>query len=176
MTYDPATDLYARLAVAHDAPVAVIRNAYRILIVRVHPDIHGAAGHTATLLLNEAWEILGDEGKRAAYDAAWKQHHERAQRPAASNSPQSPRPKPHSRARRASQGQRPHQSNAKAKSHARRPANVDWSNWEEHVHPHPTKSGYYQIDEELIAKAVETLFTLVEGWLKRRRDPSSAPG
>lgn len=60
---------YRILHVQPDAHEAVIRMAYRTLIqkLRAHPDL-GGDGATASLI-NEAYAVLSDAEKRAAYDA-----------------------------------------------------------------------------------------------------------
>ena len=58
---------YRVLHVQPDAPAEVVKAAYRVLISRHHPDQGG--DHELTVLLNEAWAVLGDPVKRAAYDA-----------------------------------------------------------------------------------------------------------
>jgi hypothetical protein len=58
---------YRVLHVQPDAPVEVIRAAYRALMVRHHPDRGG--DHEKAALLNEAWSVLGDLARRSAYDA-----------------------------------------------------------------------------------------------------------
>jgi curved DNA-binding protein CbpA len=169
MTYDPADDLYARIGVAPDAPVTTIKGAYRILIVKVHPDIHGAVGHAATLRLNEAWDILGDTTKRASYDAARKRHFAGQARPVSApettQAPPADGPQPGKGRRRA---QRPRGGARKAAPRARRAPNPDFD-WSAHIRPHPTKPGYSQVDQEAIAQAISLIADLVEKWIKQRR-------
>jgi hypothetical protein len=59
---------YQLLHVQPDAPVEVIRSSYRTIMqrLRVHPDLGGDP--EAARLLNEAWAVLGDPARRAAYD------------------------------------------------------------------------------------------------------------
>ncbi len=64
-------DHYQRLRVSRDAPLEVIRAAYRALAAKMHPDRHGqseGANHDMALL-NAAYEVLSDPGLRADYDA-----------------------------------------------------------------------------------------------------------
>lgn len=61
-----APSLYDRLGVAPTASAAEIRNAYRRLARAAHPDHAGSARDMA--VLNEAWHVLGDPARRAAYD------------------------------------------------------------------------------------------------------------
>jgi curved DNA-binding protein CbpA len=73
MVYDPKADHYVRLGVAAEATAAEIRTAYRARIKRAHPD--KATGSTAAAAaLNVAYDVLGDPGKRAAYDDARRGH------------------------------------------------------------------------------------------------------
>ena len=60
---------YEVLHVSRDAPVEIIRGSYRTLMQRLkcHPDL---GGDTATAaLINEAYAVLSDTERRAAYDA-----------------------------------------------------------------------------------------------------------
>ena len=65
-------NLYLILHVQPDAPEEIIRSSYRTLMTKLrrHPDL-GGDHHTATLI-NEAYAVLGDPAKRAAYDDAWR--------------------------------------------------------------------------------------------------------
>lgn len=70
---EPA-DFFHRLGVGRDAPSGKIRAAYLRLAMAYHPDTGGSRGselrrarEAITALLNEAYETLGDEGRRAAY-------------------------------------------------------------------------------------------------------------
>ena len=57
---------YRLLHVQPDAPTEVIRAAYRALIAVHHPDAGGDAYQA--MLLNDAYALLSDPAKRAAYD------------------------------------------------------------------------------------------------------------
>jgi DnaJ domain len=60
---------YATLGVRPDATAAEIRDAYRALARRYHPDRDpGAASRMAAI--NEAYRVLGEPSRRAVYDAA----------------------------------------------------------------------------------------------------------
>ncbi len=62
-------DYYGVLDVSPDASRDEIRKAYRRLARRYHPDVSEEADAEARFKeVNEAWEILGDEEKRATYD------------------------------------------------------------------------------------------------------------
>lgn len=58
--------LYAVLGVTPDADADTIRNAYRELARRYHPDAGGDARYMAAI--NKAWGELRDPERRAAYD------------------------------------------------------------------------------------------------------------
>jgi len=60
-------DLYELLQVDRSAEPEVIRAAYRALARRNHPDFGGDVRRMASI--NEAWAVLGDPERRAAYDA-----------------------------------------------------------------------------------------------------------
>lgn len=64
------SDPYAALGVEPDADMATIRAAYLRLMREHHPDRHPGGGPSETLArdVNAAFELLGDEAKRAAYD------------------------------------------------------------------------------------------------------------
>jgi molecular chaperone DnaJ len=65
------TDYYAVLGVSPGDSVAVIKERYRKSAKQYHPDLHPgdkAAAERFTQIA-EAWEILGDAGRRAKYDA-----------------------------------------------------------------------------------------------------------
>lgn len=61
-------DYYQLLHVQQDAPPAMIKAAYRTLMqkLKMHPDLGGDVSQAA--LINEAYAILSDAGKRADYD------------------------------------------------------------------------------------------------------------
>ena len=62
---------YERLKVNPDAPIEVIRAAYRALAAKHHPDRHTQPGssHGDMVALNAAYEVLADPSARAVYDA-----------------------------------------------------------------------------------------------------------
>ncbi|KAL2634948.1 hypothetical protein R1flu_006427 [Riccia fluitans] len=66
----PLRDHYELLGVSVDATSVEIRQAYRMLQKKHHPDLVGRQGHAMTLLLNEAYQTLMDETLRAAYNTA----------------------------------------------------------------------------------------------------------
>jgi hypothetical protein len=61
-------DYYDVLRVAPGASHADIRSSWRDLAKTHHPDRAGADGHAAMVSINAAWEVLGDERLRHAYD------------------------------------------------------------------------------------------------------------
>jgi curved DNA-binding protein CbpA len=70
MAADGPRDLYQLLGVARDAPREEIALAWRRRARDEHPDArHGDAGAPDRFrALAEAWQVLGDPGRRAAYD------------------------------------------------------------------------------------------------------------
>ena len=62
-------DYYKVLGVERGAPEAEIKKAYRKLVRQFHPDVSKAADAQVRMQeINEAWEVLQDPEKRAAYD------------------------------------------------------------------------------------------------------------
>lgn len=66
----PDAQLYRLLHVQPDAPTEVIKASWRTLLgrLRQHPDLGGST--TQAVALNQAWAVLGDAARRAAYDAS----------------------------------------------------------------------------------------------------------
>ncbi len=89
-------DLYALLGVTDDASDDDIRHAYRLLARRHHPDANpGEAMAEGFRRVAAAYEVLGDERDRSAYDRAlWLEHlaHERATKAGPVASHVAPRP------------------------------------------------------------------------------------
>ncbi len=67
MNRDPA-GLYARLGVDPSAPPMAIRAAFRRKARILHPDVPKTGNAVAFVWVKEAYEVLGDPRKRAAYD------------------------------------------------------------------------------------------------------------
>ncbi|MBL8351676.1 MAG: DnaJ domain-containing protein [Burkholderiaceae bacterium] len=62
-------DYYRLLGVERGAPHAEIKRAYRKLVRQYHPDVSQAADAQVRMQeINEAWEVLQDPERRAAYD------------------------------------------------------------------------------------------------------------
>lgn len=71
---DNRRNYYRILHVQPDAPVEVIRSSYRTMMqrLRMHPDLGG--DHATATLVNEAYAVLIDPEKRAAYDEQLDRH------------------------------------------------------------------------------------------------------
>ena len=67
-TFRLVTDHYEVLQVARSAEPEVIRAAFRALARKYHPDSGGSVNTMKAI--NEAWAVLADSARRAAYDAA----------------------------------------------------------------------------------------------------------
>ena len=63
-------DPYATLGIPRDASERQLKEAYRRLAKRYHPDLHPTAETTERMQrINQAWEIVSNPGRRARYDA-----------------------------------------------------------------------------------------------------------
>ncbi|MDH4021806.1 MAG: J domain-containing protein [Gammaproteobacteria bacterium] len=69
---DKRLNYYRVLHVQPDAPDEIIRSSYRTLMTKLrrHPDLGG--DHLTATVINEAYAVLSDPAKRAAYDNAWQ--------------------------------------------------------------------------------------------------------
>jgi len=61
-------DLYALLGVEPDAEPSDIKKGYYDKMKICHPDVAGEDGEEVCILLNDAYEVLSDSAKKAAYD------------------------------------------------------------------------------------------------------------
>jgi len=68
-------DYYATLGVARDAPAEAVKKAYRGLARKYHPDVSKEADAEQRMKeVNEAYAVLSDPEKRAAYDRLGRGH------------------------------------------------------------------------------------------------------
>jgi curved DNA-binding protein CbpA len=65
---DSRLDPYEILQVSPDADDSQITAGYRALARRYHPDLAGDQGTATMIIINQAWEMLRDPKRRAAYD------------------------------------------------------------------------------------------------------------
>jgi curved DNA-binding protein CbpA len=73
ITATTTPDPYAVLGVSRDATTAEIRSAYKKLVLKCHPDkildeAKRSQGQDEFQKVQQAWELLSDEAKRAKYD------------------------------------------------------------------------------------------------------------
>ncbi|MGD9702393.1 MAG: J domain-containing protein [Acidimicrobiia bacterium] len=61
---------YDRLGIRPDASADEVREAYRRLARRYHPDARGGVSSPEMAEINAAWRALSDPGRRAMYDAS----------------------------------------------------------------------------------------------------------
>lgn len=86
------TTLYAVLGIARGADAEAVRKAYRRMARQWHPDVCREPGaHEMFIRVQRAYEVLGDAGRRARYDAglvlaAAAEEHERREREFAAQS------------------------------------------------------------------------------------------
>lgn len=65
---DTAVNRYEVLGVKADATAEEVKRAYRKLAAKTHPDLNGEAMAPLFMTVQDAYETLSDEGRRAAYD------------------------------------------------------------------------------------------------------------
>lgn len=81
---------YAALGVQPTATPALIKAAYRVRAMELHPDRNPTpSANRETQLLNEAYEILGDEDRRRHYDEACRRRALEAESPSPDSPPAS---------------------------------------------------------------------------------------
>ena len=86
-------DYYEVLQVHPAAEPEVIRAAYRVLARKYHPDLGGDPRRM--IALNNAWDVLGDPARRAAYDASRTASAKlQGSAPASAPSPEASAPRP----------------------------------------------------------------------------------
>ena len=69
MAHTTKRDYYETLGVSRNAPTEEIKKAFRKLAMRYHPDRNREDGAEARFKeIGEAYEVLSDSQKRAAYD------------------------------------------------------------------------------------------------------------
>lgn len=72
-------DYYAILEVSSSASTSEIKKSYRRLARLHHPDLNQDARDTQIKRLNEAYEVLRDQKKRAAYDMQRREKQQQAE-------------------------------------------------------------------------------------------------
>jgi curved DNA-binding protein CbpA len=69
------SDPYAILGIQHDATARQVREAYRRMAMRYHPDLHPDERTSERMrLVNEAWHVLSSPIRRRRYDAGTSQY------------------------------------------------------------------------------------------------------
>ena len=82
---------YAILGVQAGATTGLIKAAYRVRAMELHPDRNASASATReTQLLNEAYQVLSDEARRREYDASCLQRNPETTHSTAGAPPSSP--------------------------------------------------------------------------------------
>lgn len=82
-----ARNYYLILGVGADASPDQIKSAYRREAKRLHPD-HSGEGSEPFQAIQEAYEVLGDPGRRRAYDDELERERKRAQQAASQTRPE----------------------------------------------------------------------------------------
>jgi curved DNA-binding protein CbpA len=69
------SDPYAILGIQHDATAPQVREAYRRMAMRYHPDLHPDERTSERMrLVNEAWHVLSSPIRRSRFDAGTSQY------------------------------------------------------------------------------------------------------
>lgn len=89
----PTLDFYEILQISPNADPETVHRVYRIQAQRFHPDNREFGDPEKFRLVAEAYEILGDPAKRAAYDAVYRPSR-RAIEPGAEPAPETAPPDP----------------------------------------------------------------------------------
>jgi curved DNA-binding protein CbpA len=84
---------YEQLGVAPTASAADIRAAYRALARTLHPDRARGVASPRMATINEAWRVLGDPTRRAAYDEELAHARDASARPRPASRPAEPAPR-----------------------------------------------------------------------------------
>jgi len=72
---------YARLGLDRDASAEAIAAAFRRQARLLHPDVHGTGDADAFVAAKQAYDVLADPGRRAAYDRLARQGASKAEAP-----------------------------------------------------------------------------------------------
>jgi curved DNA-binding protein CbpA len=76
----PRSDPYADLGVPRDASSEQVREAYRRLAKRYHPDLHPDAATSERMRrINQAWHVLSSTTRRAQFDTTMARSRRRTQ-------------------------------------------------------------------------------------------------
>ena len=75
-------EYYKILELPLSADTAEIKRQFRKMAKKYHPDLHTGDKQAEEMFkkLKEAYEVLSDENKRAAYDLDWKKQREKEQK------------------------------------------------------------------------------------------------
>ncbi|MGY0196212.1 J domain-containing protein [Leptothrix sp. BB-4] len=62
---------YDNLFVTPNAPIEVIKASFKVLAQKYHPDRNSSSDAERVMkIINQAWDVLGDESRRKEYDRA----------------------------------------------------------------------------------------------------------
>jgi curved DNA-binding protein CbpA len=68
-------DYYELMQISPNAEIETVQRVYRMLAARYHPDNAQTGDAERFLLLNEAYRVLADPERRAAYDVTYRSRH-----------------------------------------------------------------------------------------------------